>query len=76
MDQRRVVATREGAMMEVDLPKTIRVDYGPEFIGRDLDLCAFVCGMNLDVSRPGKPTDNAFTESLNGKFRAECLNAN
>jgi len=29
----------------------------------------------LDFSRPGKPTDNAFIESLNGKFRAECLNA-
>ena len=32
--------------------------------------------MTLDFSRPGKPTDNAFIESLNGKFRAECLNAN
>ena len=29
----------------------------------------------LDFSRPGKPTDNAFIESLNGKFRPECLNA-
>ena len=32
-------------------------------------------GITLDFSRPGKPTDNAFIESLNGKFRAECLNA-
>jgi transposase InsO family protein len=32
--------------------------------------------VTLDFSRPGKPTDNAFFESLNGKFRAECLNAN
>ncbi len=31
--------------------------------------------VTLDFSRPGKPTDNAFIESLNGKFRAECLNA-
>jgi len=31
--------------------------------------------VELDFSRPGKPTDNAFIESLNGKFRAECLNA-
>ena len=30
--------------------------------------------MILDFSRPGKPTDNAFIESFNGKFRAECLN--
>jgi putative transposase len=32
-------------------------------------------GVTLDFSRPGKPTDNAFIESFNGKFRAECLNA-
>jgi putative transposase len=31
-------------------------------------------GVTLDFSRPGKPTDNAFIESLNGKFRTECLN--
>ena len=50
--------------------------YGPEFISRQLDLWAFMRGVTLDFSRPGKPTDNAFIESLNGKFRAECLNAN
>jgi len=32
-------------------------------------------GVTLDFSRPGKPTDNAFIEGLNGKFRTECLNA-
>jgi putative transposase len=31
--------------------------------------------ITLDFSRPGKPTDNAFIESFNGKFRTECLNA-
>jgi putative transposase len=31
-------------------------------------------GVTLDFSRPGKPTDNAFAESFNGKFRADCLN--
>jgi putative transposase len=31
--------------------------------------------VTLDFSRPGKPTDNAFIESFNGKFRTECLNA-
>lgn len=31
-------------------------------------------GVTLDFSRPGKPTDNAFIEAFNGKFRAECLN--
>ena len=42
---------------------------------RDLDLWAYQRGVTLDFSRPGKPTDNAFIESFNGKFRAECLNA-
>ena len=56
-------------------PATIRVDQGSEFVSRDLDLWAYQRGVTLDFSRPGKPTDNAFIESFNGKFRAECLNA-
>ncbi|MHC2303248.1 transposase InsO family protein [Rhizobium mongolense] len=49
--------------------------YGSEFISRDLDLWAYHKGVVLDFSRPGKPTDNSYIESFNGKFRAECLNA-
>ncbi len=71
-----VVATLERAAQAVGCPKTIRLDNGPEFISRELDLWAFLRDVTLDFSRPGKPTDNAFIESLNGKFRAECLNAN
>lgn len=71
-----VVATLDQAAQAVGYPKTIRVDNGPEFVSKDLDLWAFMKGVTLDFSRPGKPTDNAFIESLNGKFRAECLNAN
>ena len=41
---------------------------------RDLDLWAYQRGVVLDFSRPGKPTDNAFIEAFNGRFRAECLN--
>lgn len=44
-------------------------------VSKDLDLWAYARGVELDFSRPGKPTDNAFIESLNGKFRAECLSA-
>jgi len=33
------------------------------------------CGVRIDFSRPGKPTDNAYVESFNGTFRAECLDA-
>lgn len=56
-------------------PASIRVDQGTEFVSRDLDLWAYQRGVTLDFSRPGKPTDNAFIESFNGKFRTECLNA-
>lgn len=56
-------------------PKTIRVDQGCQFVSRDLDLWAYAKGVTLDFSRPGKPTDNAYIEAFNGRFRADCLNA-
>lgn len=59
-----------------DLPKTIRVDNGPEFISKVLDQWAYLNGVELDFSRPGKPTDNAFIEAFNGHLREECLNEN
>jgi putative transposase len=55
-------------------PKSIRVDNGPEFTSRALDQWAYLNKVELDFSRPGKPTDNALIESFNGKLRAECLN--
>lgn len=70
-----VVQTLEHACKLFGYPKSIRADNGPEFISRDLDLWAYQNDVILDFSRPGKPTDNAFIESFNGKFRAECLNA-
>jgi putative transposase len=57
-------------------PRVIRVDNGPEFVSRALDLWAYQRGVKLDFSRPGKPTDNAMIESFNGSFRDECLNTN
>ena len=70
-----VVATQERICAQTGYPGTIRVDQGSEFVSRDLDLWAYTYDVTLDFSRPGKPTDNAFIESFNGKFRAECLNA-
>jgi putative transposase len=69
-----VVRTLEAVCGQIGYPKTIRVDNGSEFISRDLDLWAYQRGVTLDFSRPGKPTDNAFIESFNGKLRDECLN--
>jgi putative transposase len=71
-----VVETLERVSHELGYPQTIRLDNGPEFISKELDLWAFMHDVTLHFSRPGKPTDNAFIGSLNGKFRAECLNAN
>ena len=70
-----VVAVLERVCRETGFPATIRVDQGTEFVSRDLDLWAYQRGVTLDFSRPGKPTDNAFIEAFNGRFRAECLNA-
>lgn len=69
-----VVRTLEHVCRKTGYPKTIRVDNGSEFISRDLDLWAYANDVILDFSRPGKPTDNAYIESFNGSFRAECLN--
>ena len=58
------------------VPRRIKVDNGSEFISKALDKWAYENGVALDFSRPGKPTDNAFIESFNGRFRDECLNVN
>jgi putative transposase len=55
-------------------PLRIFVDNGSEFSGRLLDLWAYHHQVQIDFSRPGKPTDNCFVESFNGSFRDECLN--
>jgi putative transposase len=70
-----VVRTLEKICRQVGYPKAIRVGQGSEFASRDLDLWADQNSVTLDFSRPGKPTDNAFIESFNGKLRIECLNA-
>lgn len=57
-------------------PRTITVDHGTEFTSRVLDEWAYRRGVTLDFIRPGKPSENGFIESFNGKLRDECLNAN
>ena len=56
------------------LPRAIRTDQGPEFTSRALDRWAYACGVDLKLIAAGKPTQNAYIESFNGKFRDECLN--
>jgi putative transposase len=54
-------------------PRVLFCDNGSEFTSQILDLWAYHSGVRIDFSRPGKPTDNAYVESFNGTFRAECL---
>ena len=58
------------------LPETIIVDNGPEFSGRVLDEWAYRKGIKLHFIQPGKPVQNAFCESFNGRFREEFLDGN
>ena len=55
-------------------PKTIKSDNGSEFVGKVMDKWAYERGIEMDLSRPDKPTDNAVVESFNGRLRQECLN--
>jgi len=55
------------------LPATINVDNGTEFTSRAFDQWAYTNRVQLDFSRPGKPTDNATIESFNASVRRECL---
>jgi putative transposase len=56
------------------LPQSVTVDNGPEFISKALDEWAYRQQLQLRFIAPGKPTQNAYVESFNGKFRDECLN--
>lgn len=51
----------------------INCDNGTEFTSRALDQWAWGHGIQLDLNRPGKPTDNATIESFNASVRRECL---
>jgi putative transposase len=72
----RVVSVLERLSETRGLPKIITVDNGPEFTGKALDEWAYRKGVTLNFIRPGKPIENAYAESFNGRFRDECLNTN
>jgi putative transposase len=57
-----------------ELPYAITVDHGTEFTSTALDEWCYQRGVKLDFIRPGKPTENGFIESFNGRLRDECLN--
>jgi putative transposase len=63
----RIVADR-GA------PQSITVDNGTEFASKAVDLWAYQNAVHLDFIRPGRPVENGYIESFNGRLRDECLN--
>ena len=70
----RVARFLDMVALERGYPKIIVVDNGPEFSSKALDVWAYERGVELHFIEPGKPNQNAFIESFNGRFRDECLN--
>jgi putative transposase len=73
---RRLVSVLDRLADMRGLPEVITADNGPEFAGKALDEWAYRKGIKLSFIRPGKPIENAFAESFNGRLRDECLNTN
>jgi putative transposase len=72
----QVIAVLDRVAGDRGVPLSIVCDNGPEFTSHALDRWATARGVRLQFIRPGKPVENAFCESFNGKLRLECLNAN
>ncbi len=70
----RVIRALEQVMARRGPPGALVCDHGAEFASRAFLSWSRAAGITLDFIRPGKPVDNAFIESFNGKFRDECLN--
>ncbi len=70
----RVVRVLEHLALTRGLPRAIVLDNGPEFVSHALDQWAHRRGVALQFIEPGKPVQNAYIESFNGRFRDECLN--
>ncbi len=71
---KRVAQLLDRAAARHGWPRTIVVDNGPEFTSRALDQWAYERGIELHFIEPGKPVQNAYIESFNGRVRDECLN--
>ena len=72
----RVVNVLDRLAETRELPEVITIDNGPEFAGKVLDEWAYRKSIKLNFITPGKPVENAYAESFNGRLRDECLNTN
>lgn len=71
----KVAAALSRILQQRPRPQAISVDNGGEFVSRAMDAWAYVHDVRLAFIRPGKPVENAFIESFNGRLRDECLNS-
>jgi len=69
-----VTAALDQAIWAYGQPKVITSDNGTEFTSNHFDQWAYKRGIQLDFIAPGRPVENAYIESFNGKLRDECLN--
>ena len=69
-----VVRVLDRLALSQGLPRIIRTDNGKEFCGRAMIQWAHQKGVTLRLIEPGKPNQNAYIESFNGRLRDECLN--
>ena len=69
----RVIQVLSRLVSERGLPCSLRSDNGPEFVAKQLGAWAKQQGLAISLIEPGKPWQNGFNESFNGKFRDECL---
>ena len=70
----KVAAALDNVVVLRGAPKSITVDNGTEFASKAMDLWAYSNGVHLDFIRPGRPVENGYIESFNGRLRDECLN--
>jgi putative transposase len=70
----KVAAALDKIVVGRGAPKSITVDNGTEFASKAMDLWAYSNGVHLDFIRPGRPVENGYIESFNGRLRDECLN--
>ena len=72
----RVIRVLQELKQRRGLPRQIRSDNGPEFVSRAVDQWAYEQGLEWHTIQPGRPMENGYVESFNGRFRDECLNEN
>ena len=70
----RVARILDMVALDRGYPSAIVVDNGPEFTSKAMDVWSYERDVELHFIDPGKPNQNAFVESFNGRFRDECLN--